>query len=246
MPQMSQESSTAQPARSPLGRLAREKALLYRWAEVRELQASIDLAEGRLSPPADPMVAERLKRDFDRVFPSPVRMLAFWDEVRDLTWAQFAGESPWQTVSAMARDLAEHGRLDAASAANDSLPSAASRLLRDHAQSVRGWPDQGGIDFVLQQGLDGGLWTSIPQWASDIQGVIRSVQAGYLTGHPRWAVAIGCDGSEPAFIFGIDDRGREMSASAVQGHVLAVKSYELPSSAGRYASVEAVARSRAA
>jgi hypothetical protein len=164
-----------------------------------------------------------LHDEFDRAFPSPARLMAFWHE------SATQDSRAWDLGVTLAFGLWSTGRIDGAI---DHAPSgvvAARGLieaLARHVSAQARWTDGAGIEYVLQQQTPDGLWSSIPHWDHDFTQVQRSVQAGHLHGQARWAVAVG-DGMEPSFLCGIDAQGRPLSANTVADQVKLVQSYEL-------------------
>ncbi len=193
-----------------------------RWAQVAELHRHMRqlVASGRAARhPSSP----GLHDEFDRAFPSPARLMAFWHE------SATQDQRTWDLGVTMAFGLWSTGRIDGAvdyagpdTAAARGLIEALARHVSEQAR----WTQAVGIEYVLQQQTPDGLWSSIPHWNQDVTQVHRSVQAGYLHGQARWAVAVG-DGMEPSFLCGIDAQGRPLSASAVADQVKFVQGYEL-------------------
>jgi hypothetical protein len=187
----------------------------HRWAQVAELHRDM-----RLRVASTPLA---LCHEFDRAFPSPARLMAFWQE----SGAQ--DYQTWGLSMTMACGLWSTGRIDGA--VDHAGPQVVAlrgliEVFARHVSEQARWTDGAGVEYVLQQQAPDGLWSSIPHWAEDIQQVHRSVHAGYLHGQARWAVAIG-DGMEPSFLCGIDAQGRPLSASAVAHQVKLVQGYEL-------------------
>jgi hypothetical protein len=219
--------------------------LMHRWAEVIELERHLVQCRREWG---DPGVQQRLCGQFDRVFQSPARMLAFWEEVR----SEGAQGTDWGSgvLVRMAHRLQTTSTLDQGASTEDLLPGEKALLqaLQRHVSEQRRWPDTGGIDFVLQQITPSSSrpWTSIPMWFADIGAVQRCVHAGHLLGQPRWAVAIGCAGEEPAFLCGLDGSGRPMDPSQVRQEVGAVASLVDSISLPSAEQVHSVVRQRAA
>jgi hypothetical protein len=193
-----------------------------RWAQVAELHRHmrqlVALGEAALHARLP-----RLADEFDRAFPSPARLMAFWHE------SATQDQRTWDLGVTMAFGLWSTGRIDGAvdhAGADAAAARGLIEALARHVSAQARWADGVGIEYVLQQQAPDELWSSIPHWDQDITQVQRSVQAGYLHGQARWAVAVG-DGMEPSFLCGIDAQGRPLSASAVADQVKLVQGYEL-------------------
>lgn len=192
---------------------------LSRWAGAVHLQKEIDHVNEQFGVTISRLAG--ILHSFDSCFPCRESTIAFWDEVKDLTWP--FGASPWDGVAALARELQE---CESGSPPHSRAPSQVVQhnavLAHLHEHALERWsPGRQGFAYVIQELKDGAdeAWTSIPMWAASVTSAEQDVVGGWTNSSARWATLIGRNDAASRFVFGVDSKGRPIKPDAVSIHL---------------------------